>query len=157
MNNAVQEATEIDPLDRIEKNIKINAGPEKVFEIVSRPGWWINDGTEIDPEPDLRQEGDVTVVSSPKLGEYRMQTVASDPPHYVAIRWHHQLPDDGIKRSTLVEFRLEPQPDGVLLSVVESGFSKLQKPREDWLADRAGNTEGWELELGLVRALVEAS
>ncbi|HEY9291348.1 MAG TPA: SRPBCC domain-containing protein [Microlunatus sp.] len=157
MNNTVQEATELDPLDRIEKSIVINASPERVFEIISRPGWWINDGGAVNPDSELRQEGDITVLTDPQHGEFRLQTVASERPRYVAIRWHHRLPDDGKQRSTLVEFHLEPQDDGVLLNVVESGFSKLQKPREQWLQDRAENTSGWGLELGLVRALIEAS
>ena len=156
MNNTVQEATELDPLDRIEKSIPIKANAEKVFDVVSRPGWWINGGDAIDTEPQLRQEGDLTVVTDPTHGEFRLQTVESDPPHYIAFRWHHRLPDDGIKRSTLVQFRLEPQADGVLLKVVESGFSRLQKPREEWLQDRTDNTSGWELELGLARDLAEA-
>jgi len=156
MNDTHQaDAIELDPLDRIEKSVVIDASAEKVFELVSRPGWWINDGA-IDPKPDVRQEGDLAVVTHPEYGEFRLQTVASEPPRYVAIRWHHQLPDDGARRSTLVEFRVEPRhAGGVTLSVVESGFSRLQKPREEWLRDRSGNDEGWETELAAARTFIE--
>ena len=152
-----QMSTAIDPLDRIDKSIEIDASAERVFSLVSRPGWWINDGT-VDPEPDLREEGDITVVTHAEYGEFRLSTEASEPPSYVAFRWHHRLPDDGKERSTLVEFRIEPRPTGgVTLSVAESGFSLLQKPREEWLQDRSDNDEGWTTELSAAKAFVEVS
>ena len=150
-----QPSTTVDPLDRIDQSIDIDATAETVFALVSRPGWWINEGA-VDPEPDLRVEGDVTVVPHPPYGEFRLATVTSEPPNHVAFRWHHDQPDDGIKRSTLVEFRIEPRPGGVTLHVAESGFSQLRKPREQWLADRANNDQGWATELAAARAFVEA-
>jgi uncharacterized protein YndB with AHSA1/START domain len=152
-----QTSTAVDPLDRIDQSIEIDATADTVFRLISRPGWWINEGT-VDPEPDLRVEGDVTVVTHPKYGEFRLSTVASEPPTYVAFRWHHALPDDGKKRSTLVEFRIEQRDGGgVLLRVAESGFSGLQKPREEWLADRSNNVEGWTTELAAAREFVESA
>lgn len=145
----------IDPLDRIDQSIEIDAPAEEVFRLVSRPGWWINEG-EIDPEPDIRQEGELTVLTHPTHGEFRLATVASEPPGYVAFRWHHRLPDDGRQRSTLVEFRIEPRAGGgVLLHVAESGFSRLHKPREDWLKDRSDNDQGWATELAAARTFLE--
>lgn len=149
--------TQIDPLDRIDKSIDIAATAEKVFAIVSRPGWWINDGTAVDPDPDIRTEGGFTIVTHPEHGEFRFETVTSEPPNYVALRWHHALPDDGKKRSTLVEFRIEANDaGGVRLNVIESGFSRLQKPRADWLGDRENNVRGWDAELAAARTFVEA-
>lgn len=148
-------ATEIDPLDRIDKSIDIDASAERVFELVSRPGWWINEGT-IDANPDLRQEGELSIVTHPEYGEFRLETVVSEPPTYVAFRWHHRLPDDGKQRSTLVEFRIEPRAGGgVVLSVAESGFAGLQKPRQEWLKDRSDNDKGWDIELAAARSFVE--
>jgi uncharacterized protein YndB with AHSA1/START domain len=148
--------TEIDPLDRIDKTIDIDAPAERVWDLVSRPGWWINDGT-VDPEPDLRQEGEVTVVTHPEHGEFRLLTVAADRPSYVSFRWLHAATDDRPERSTLVEFTIVPRGDGVTLAVAESGFSRLSDDRSVWLADRAGNVDGWDAELVAARAFVEGS
>jgi len=149
--------TEVDPLDRIEKSIDIAATAEKVFALVSRPGWWINDGTAVDPEPDIRSEDGFTVLTHPEYGEFRFETVASEPPSFVALRCHHDVPDDGKKRSTLVEFQIEPRAGGgVRLDVIESGFSGLQKPRADWLQDRENNVRGWDAELEAARRFVES-
>ncbi|MGI8523065.1 MAG: hypothetical protein ACR2K3_07110 [Nocardioides sp.] len=91
-----------------------------------------NNGT-IDAAPDLREDGDVTVLTHPDHGEFRLRTEASERPSYVAFRWIHRLPDDGRDRPTLVEFRIEPRDTGMRLAVAESGFSGLQKPRAEWL------------------------
>ncbi|MDX6357940.1 MAG: hypothetical protein QOH37_994 [Nocardioidaceae bacterium] len=146
----------IDPLDRIDKSIDIDASQELVWDLVSRPGWWINDGT-VDPEPELRQEGEVTVVTHPQHGEFRLLTVAADRPSYVAFRWLHAATDDRPQRSTLVEFRIVPRSSGVTLSVAESGFAALSPDRAVWLADRSGNVDGWDTELAAARTFVEGS
>jgi uncharacterized protein YndB with AHSA1/START domain len=150
------EVTGIDPLDRIDKAIDIDASPERVWDLVSRPGWWINDGT-VDAEPDVRQEGEVTVVRHARHGEFRLLTVAAERPSYVAFRWLHAATDERPERSTLVEFRIAPQGAGVRLSVAESGFSSLSPDRSVWLADRMGNVEGWDTELAAARTFVEGS
>jgi uncharacterized protein YndB with AHSA1/START domain len=155
MNEQLTTATtETDPLDRIDKSIDIDASAEKVWDLVPRPGWWINDGT-VDAEPDIRQEGGVTVVTHPLHGEFRLLTVDVDRPSYAAFRWLHAATDERPERSTLVEFRIEPRGDGVTLSVSESGFSALSPDRAVWLADRSGNVDGWDTELAAARTYVE--
>ena len=145
-------ATDLDPLDRIDRSIEIDASADRVWDLVTRPGWWINEGT-VDPEPDLRVEGETAVVSHPTYGEFRLVTVESRPTTYVSYRWLDQESDDG----TLVEFRIEPRDGGVTLSVAESGFSQLGKPREAWLAQREGNVAGWASELGAAKTFVEGA
>src|ERR1700759_1364167 len=112
--------TETDPLDRIERSIEIDASAERVWDLVARPGWWISEGA-VDPAPDLRLEGETTVLTHPVYGEFRLETVESRPMSYVAYRWL----DVGVQGHTLVEFRIAPRPGGVVLSVTESGFSRL--------------------------------
>ena len=125
--------TGLDPLDRIDKSIDIDATAEKVWGLVSRPGWWINQGS-IDATPDLRQEGDLSVLRHPEYGEFRLRTVEADPPSYVAFRWVHRATDEREERSTLVEFRIEERSGGgVTLTVAESGFSSLSDDRAEWL------------------------
>jgi uncharacterized protein YndB with AHSA1/START domain len=149
MRNATQD---LDPLDRIDRSIDIDASAERVWDLVTRPGWWINEGS-VDPDPDVRVEGSTTVLTHPAYGEFRLETVESRPPSYVAYRWLDADADAG----TLVEFRIEPRDAGVTLTVAESGFSRLGKPREEWLKRREGNVEGWTLELEAARRYVEGS
>ena len=142
---------DLEALDRIDRSIDIDAPADRVWDLVTRPGWWINEGS-VDPDPDLRTDGETTVVVHPTYGEFRLVTVASRPTSYVAYQWL----DAGVESSTLVEFRIEPrQGGGVTLSVTESGFSRLGKSREEWLRHRQGNDEGWRDELAAARAYVE--
>jgi len=142
--------TEIDPLDRIDRAIEITADAEVVWGLVSRPGWWINDG-DVEPEPDLVVTGDEAVVRHPTHGEFRIRTVEARPPSYVAFRWIDRHPDSG----TLVEFWVEPRAGGVTLRVAESGFSRLDKPREEWLRQREEHVSGWATELEAARRVTE--
>ena len=148
VTNAPQ--TDLDPLDRIDRSIDIDAPAERVWELVSRPGWWINEGA-VDPEPDLVVTGDRAVLRHPAYGEFRLQVLASRPPSYVSYRWVNPDAEAG----TLVEFWIEPREGGVTLRVAESGFSGLGKAREEWLAHREGNVEGWTSELAVARTWVE--
>jgi uncharacterized protein YndB with AHSA1/START domain len=143
-------ATEVDPLDRIHRSIEIDAPAGRVWELVTRPGWWINEGS-VDPDPDVRIDGSTTVLTHSAYGEFRLETVESRPPSYVAYRWLNPGADAG----TLVEFQIEPRGGGVTLSVVETGFSRLGKPREAWLEHRDGNVTGWENELNAAKVYVE--
>jgi len=142
--------TDLDPLDRIDRSIDIDASADRVWELVSRPGWWINEGA-VDPEPDLVVTGDDAVLRHPAYGEFRLRVLESRPPSYVSYRWIN--PDAGA--GTLVEFWIEPRADGVTLRVAESGFSGLGQARADWLKHREGNVEGWESELAVARTWVE--
>ncbi len=155
MNDATHTDAELAELDRIDRQIDIDAPAERVWELIVRPGWYINDG-EIEPEPDLRQEGDVTVVRHPSHGEFRFRTVELDKPRYAAFRWIGTPFRDDATPSTLVEFWIhERDSGGVTLRVVESGFSSLADDPAAWLKEREGNDKGWLTELAAAKAFVE--
>ena len=137
----------MDELDRIARHIDIDADAERVWGLVSRPGWWINEGQILGNQVLERRE-DHDVVHDPVHGDFRIRTELLDPPRYAAFRWLPQDGDDVLAgASTLVEFRIEDRQGGVRLSVVESGFSTLSENREVWMAAREENTQGWEGEL----------
>ena len=142
--------TDLDPLDRIDLSIDIDAPPARVWGLVSRPGWWINEGA-VDPEPDLVVTGDQARLRHPTYGEFRLQVLESRPTSYLSYRWLDQDSDAG----TLVEFWIEPRGEGVTLRVAESGFSTLGKTRADWLKHREGNVQGWKTELAAALTWVE--
>ena len=143
--------------DRIERQIDIDAPADTVWGLVSRPGWWINQGTIVDQQVEKR--GELDVVQHPEFGEFPIRTVQLDPPRYAAFRWE---PGSGKERaggeqSTLTEFWIEDRDGGVVLKVVESGFSSLDVTEEERRALVDGNTEGWKAELEAARKHVEAS
>jgi uncharacterized protein YndB with AHSA1/START domain len=148
---------ELVELDRIARQIDIDAPAERVWELVARPGWYINDGV-VDPQPDLRYEDDVAVVRHPSLGAFRFRTVELDKPRYAAFRWIGTPTRDEFTPTTLVEFWIDERDGGgVTLRVVESGFSGLADDPAAWLKEREGNDKGWLTELTAAKTFVEGS
>jgi uncharacterized protein YndB with AHSA1/START domain len=137
-------------LDRIERSIDIDATAEKVWALITRPGWWINEG-DVDPDPEIRREGDYDVVVHPTYGEFRLTTLASDEPRHVSYHWVDNVaPEAG----TTVAFWIEDRAGGVTLRVVESGFSQLKKDRAAIDNQIKENTHGWEVELEAAKRFV---
>ena len=136
--------------DRIERTIEIDAEPERVWELVSQPGWWINEGSI--REHRIERDGDVSVVHDPQYGAFRIRTVQLDRPAYAAFRW---LPQEGDNQdgSTLVEFWITAGTGGgVTLRVLESGFEALGVSATERRKKIEENTEGWIVELAAARS-----
>lgn len=133
--------------DRIEREIRIDAPIERVFALVSEPGWWIEDG----PQRSVTREGDLTIVELPAHGmSFPVLPVAQVPPCYASFRSAYPGMEPVEGTSTLVEFTLTEQDGGTLLRVVESGYDALTVP-----CDTAGNIEGWEQELRAAKQRAE--
>lgn len=145
---------ELAELDSISREIDIDAPAERVWDLIARPGWCVNDGA-VDAEPDVRYEDDVAVVTDAD-GEYRFRTVRLDRPRYAAFRWLG-TPWRDVSEGTLVEFWVhERSSGGVTLRVLESGFSTLSADPAVWLKEREGNDRGWTQELAAAKAFVES-
>jgi uncharacterized protein YndB with AHSA1/START domain len=144
--------------DSIERSIDIAADAQRVFGLVSRPGWWINEGTVVDNL--VSTVGDVSTVTHAKYGRFRIKTVESRPPRYVSFRW---LGGDQANEAlevpgTLVEFWVDERAaGGVTLRVVESGFSTLPVTDEQRRKNVEDNTQGWEEELRAARTYLEGA
>jgi uncharacterized protein YndB with AHSA1/START domain len=136
--------------DRVERQIEISASAERVWELVSRPGWFINDGELRDHV--VRVDGDVNVVVDPVHGEFRLRTESLEPPRYAAFRWLGE--GEG---STLVEFTISPRPDGVMLTVAESGFDSLPGDDVERRHRLEENYQGWVQELEVARTVCEGT
>lgn len=79
-----------------------------------------------------------------------------EPESHFSFRWHDFDEKSGVaiedQPMTLVEFRLEPIPDGTRLTITESGFEALPDHRR--LEVMRGNTEGWNIQAGHIAAHV---
>jgi uncharacterized protein YndB with AHSA1/START domain len=144
----------ISDTNRIERQITINASRQRVWDLVTRPGWWINDGEIV--EHRIERHGDVYDVHDPVHGMFQVLVVAVEPQYYAAFRWR----SDGLTRSvdgptTLVEFWIEDNDDGgVIVRVAESGFEELDATDEQRRRNYEGNADGWPTELAaLARAV----
>lgn len=142
--------------DRIVQDITINAGLDRVWDLVTQPGWWVPSDVE---EPADRTPGRQTVRESAKHGRFPVEVVRIDPRTYAAFRWASQFPGQDLAagRTTLVEFAVEPLPDGVKVTVTESGFASLDTTDAERESGFRGNTEGWRLELGELKTRGEAA
>lgn len=150
--------------DRIEKSVVLRAPLQRVWAAISDAeqfGRWFGvrfDGpfvegravtatitpTEVDPDVAKRQE--------PHAGlRTRWQIVAVEPPRRFAYRWPIDSSDDDA--TTLVEFTLVELSDGVLLTIVESGFDAIPEARRGPYFE--ANSEGWAIQTDLVRRYLE--
>jgi uncharacterized protein YndB with AHSA1/START domain len=144
----------ISDLNRIERQITINASRQRVWDLVTCPGWWINDGEIV--EHRIERHGDVCDVHDPVHGRFQVRVVAVEPQSYAAFRWR----SDGVTRdvdgpTTLVEFWIDDNADGgVTVRVAESGFEELDSTEEVRRTNYDGNATGWPTELAaLARAV----
>lgn len=131
---------------KIERDVLISAPVERVWSLVAEPGWWV--GEDHPTGVELR-EGAIFVAENETDGKFPTRVEKVEPQRYIAYRWASAFPgaspDDS--NSTLIEFTLTPEGDQVRLTVVETGFEKLDAPEEIRRKSLADNTGGWESEL----------
>jgi uncharacterized protein YndB with AHSA1/START domain len=138
-------------MDRIEREVTIDAPPERVWELVTEAehlGRWFGDaGAEVDLRP-----GGVLALHWSEYGTSMGRIEAVEPTRLFAFRWAPFKDPGGVEptesNSTRVEFTLSAEGDGTRLRVVESGFELLDCSEEQRGRNLDGNTEGWRAELG---------
>lgn len=82
-------------------------------------------------------------------------TVRLEAPHRFAFTWPHPASpgaDASEAPTTLVEFHLQPEPEGTRLTIIESGFDALPPDRR--ANAMRGNDEGWSIQVGNIAAHV---
>jgi uncharacterized protein YndB with AHSA1/START domain len=141
-------------IDRIERETLIAASLDRVWSLVTVPGFWVDRGSLAGTE--LR-EGATMLAVEPKYGEFPLRVEKIDPPTYIAYRWASSFPGQELREdnSTLVEFTLTAEGDKTRLRVVESGFASLAGTEEDRRKAVEGNSDGWPQELDALRKRVE--
>jgi uncharacterized protein YndB with AHSA1/START domain len=110
----------------IERETHIDAPPEVVFEVISRPEhireWWY---AETDVQPTAGAAGELVWAEgdNPRAHVVPMTVVVAEPPRLFTFRWTHpagEAANDG--NSLLVTFELVPAGSGTLLRLTETGF-----------------------------------
>jgi uncharacterized protein YndB with AHSA1/START domain len=136
--------------ERVEREILVDAPPGVVWAVITEPehiSGWFSDSVEID----LRPGGKLTLIWEDDHTEHG-RVVRVEPPHYFSFRWiRGSATDVRQDNSTLVEFSLSAEGTGTRLRVVETGFSKLDRPEDEQARDAEEHREGWEHELDELR------
>ena len=140
--------------DTIERSIAISAPLERVWDLVTEPGWWAPSDEPVEAE---RKPGAIVVRESEKWGRFPVEVVDLQPMTYAAFRWASSFPGSDLQpgRTTLIEFTLAPSADGVQVSVRESGFAGLDASPEVKKQGFESNTDGWRMELDSLRTRAE--
>ncbi|MDE3202863.1 MAG: SRPBCC domain-containing protein [Acidobacteriota bacterium] len=130
--------------DRIERTITLGRPPLQVWQALTTAeglSAWFGEQATID----LRPGGAATMTFAGGMTvDMRVERV--EEPSVFAYTWRlPDLPDDDPRR-TYVEFTLEPEGDGTVLRVVETGFAQL--PVESRRQTYDSHAQGWVRELG---------
>ncbi|WP_326551610.1 SRPBCC domain-containing protein [Micromonospora sp. NBC_01813] len=110
----------------IEREIHVDAPPEVVFEVVSRPEhirqWWYAE-TDIVPTPGATGELAWASDGDPRAQVVGVTVVVAEPPRLFTFRWTHPSGESAVdENSLLVTFALTPSGSGTLLRLTETGF-----------------------------------
>lgn len=140
--------------DVIEREIFIRAGIDHVWSLVSKTGFWVGD----EPRFDLAaREGETVIIEAAGHGHFPVLVARLEPPRYAAYRWASAHPGAAptATNSTLVEFTLIEQGEGVLVRLRESGFATMAGAADFRAARRAENVAGWATQLAHLRRAAE--
>jgi uncharacterized protein YndB with AHSA1/START domain len=150
--------------DCIEKQVLLKATRARVWQAISdsrRFGTWFGvdfDGPFVAGETvtgrivPTRVEDEVAAMQKPYEGtpfEWRVESI--EPMRRISFRWHPFGVDQSVdpdEPMTLIVFELHDAPDGILLSVCESGFDRL--PPERRARAFAANDGGWTHQMNLI-------
>src|SRR3984957_13934048 len=139
--------------DRIERTVTLHRTPGEVWKALTTAeglGAWFGERATID----LRPGGAATMTFAGGMTvDMRVERV--EEPTVFGYTWRlPDLPEDDPRR-TYVEFTLEPDGDGTLLSVVETGFAQLPVDTRREAYD--SHSEGWSRELAELAEYVDGA
>lgn len=139
--------------DRIEHRITIRATLDRLWGLVTRPGWWLP-GSATEP---ARGAGRVVVAWGRESRPWVVDIVRVEPQAYASFRWAGAFggvaPAQG--NSTLVEVYVRPIGEEVGVTVVESGFASLDLPGPLRADQASAGLGSWRYELAGLRMRAE--
>ena len=151
--------------DRIEKQILLHAPLSRIWRALADStefGTWFGMKFDGPFSPGARLNAVITPTKvDPEIAAAQKQyeglpfEIAIEqmvPERLFSFRWHPYAVEPGIDYSheptTLVEFRLQETPSGVLLTVTESGFDRI--PLERRAKAFSNNEQGWSVVINLI-------
>jgi uncharacterized protein YndB with AHSA1/START domain len=148
-------------LSRIDRNIEIQAPPERVWRALTSAAelsaWF-----QVKIEGEIAAGGEVwmTSVHPDHAGQrWPVRIVELTPPRRVVWQWHSGAVDPKIDYSreprTTVTFTLEPSGRGTRVSLAETGFDEIALERR--AKAHADNTQGWSEVLAWLQKHAEAA
>jgi uncharacterized protein YndB with AHSA1/START domain len=144
--------------NRIEKSIELKAPISRVWKALTdynQFGEWFRVKLNGPFKAGEHSSGYITWPGYEHL-KWEVNVKAMDPERYFAFTWNPYAVDPDADYSketpTLVEFRLQPTPNGTLLTVTESGFDKIPDHRRAE-AFRMNNN-GWTQQMTNIEAYV---
>lgn len=140
--------------NHIEGAVRISAPAHEAWELISRPGWWVNDGRI--REHEITSDGDRHTVTDPVHGTFALTVEDRLDGEFIAYRWEGFEGSDDPR--TLTQFWVDPLDDvSCMVRMLESGIrdggasDAALRPTYD---DQAG---GWCLELRALRSALDGS
>lgn len=143
--------------DVIRKQIQLKATPARVWRALTTAaefGAWFR--AELEGEFAVGEviRGRITYPGYENL-TFEMEVEGMEPERRFVLRWH---PGDdpsiaSTEPQTRVEFLLEPSEGGTLLTVVETGFSRISAARRGEAFRK--NEDGWEMQMEHIRSHVD--
>jgi len=151
--------------DRIEKKVLLKAPHARVWKALTDAkefGEWFGvkfDGAFVAGAAvrgvvvPTRADAEIARLQEPYAGKTFDITVDRiEPQKLFSFRWHPYAIEPGVDYSkeptTLVVFTLDEKPDGLLLTVTESGFDRI--PLERRAQAFAANEGGWTMQMTLI-------
>lgn len=136
--------------DAISRDIVINASPETVYDVVSRPEHivrWFSDEADFEPLPDSRGVFIWRDKETNQATTVELTVVTADRPHLFSFHWvspERQRATPTATNPVLVEFRITTESRGTRLVVSETGMDALAWDDSAKAAYAADHTNGWE-------------
>lgn len=132
----------------IEREIRIDASPEVVFEVISQPGhvrdWW---GAGSDVQPVAGTTGELVWADDddPRADVTPVTVIVAEPPRLFTFRWTHPVAEEAVVgNSLLVTFELVPDGSGTLLRLSETGFRERGWELATLEQQYQEHVEGWD-------------
>jgi uncharacterized protein YndB with AHSA1/START domain len=156
--------------DRIEKHVLLRAPLSRVWQALTDSqefGQWFGvrfDGPFTTGAPiggriaPTTMDARVADMQKPYAGmAFNIMVDRIEPKSLFSFRWHPFAIDPKVDYSdepmTLVSFAIEEVPEGVLLTVTESGFDKI--PLDRRATAFTANEGGWSMQVTLIQRYVE--
>jgi len=135
----------------IERELHIDASPEVVFEVVSRPehirDWWSAE-TEFEPVGGVTSSLTWTDKDTGRVESSPFTIVDVDPPRLFSFRWTYGEGETAAPgNSLLVTFELVPTGEGTTLRFRENGYRERGWEAAALEAYYNDHTQGWDFYL----------